>query len=175
MRQLTFILAAGLLLLMLIADSGMRPRAQAQSGATADPNSKTFLETGAKRADKTAARPGAGLSKPDPALQGRVLQNYGKLPLSFEANQGQTDPRVKFLSRGSGYTLFLTGDEAVLTLKKQGARRQKPEGSRQSAAVVGRQLRRSIENRQSKTENPAVLTRKRVGASSSVSIAAADE
>lgn len=34
----------------------------------------------------------------------------------FEANQGQTDPRVKFLSRGHGYGLFLTTDEAVLNL-----------------------------------------------------------
>src|SRR5208282_4161742 len=37
-----------------------------------------------------------------------------KLPLSFEANQGQTDSRVRFLSRGREYSLFLTGDEAVL-------------------------------------------------------------
>jgi hypothetical protein len=28
--------------------------------------------------------------------------------MSFEANKGQTDEKVKFLSRGSGYTLFLT-------------------------------------------------------------------
>ena len=44
----------------------------------------------------------SGLSKPDPKTQGRILENYGKLPLSFEANRGQTDARVKFLSRGSG-------------------------------------------------------------------------
>ena len=43
------------------------------------------------------------------------VENYGKLPLSFEANQGQTDSRVDFLSRGSGYTLFLTPAEAVLS------------------------------------------------------------
>ncbi len=43
-----------------------------------------------------------------------VHDAYGKLPLAFEANQGQTDPRVKFISRGSGYTLFLTSSEAVL-------------------------------------------------------------
>ena len=51
------------------------------------------------------------------------------LPLSFEPNQGQTDSRVKFLSRGSGYTLFLTGDEAVLSLRSQesGVRSQKQE------------------------------------------------
>lgn len=45
-----------------------------------------------------------------------ILDQYGRLPLSFEANQGQTDGRVKFLSRTSGYSLFLTEDEAVLTL-----------------------------------------------------------
>jgi hypothetical protein len=39
--------------------------------------------------------------------------------LYFEPNRGQTDPQVKFLSRGSGYTLFLTrGAEAVLVLRK---------------------------------------------------------
>ena len=45
-----------------------------------------------------------------------VVEAYGKLPLSFEANQGQTDGQVTFLSRGSGYTLFLTQREAVLAL-----------------------------------------------------------
>ena len=39
------------------------------------------------------------------------------LPLFFEPNQGQTDPRVKFMARGSGYGLFLTADEAVLELR----------------------------------------------------------
>ena len=43
--------------------------------------------------------------------------DYGNLPMRFEANQGQTDPSVKFLSRGSGYTLFLTATDAVLSLQ----------------------------------------------------------
>jgi hypothetical protein len=56
---------------------------------------------------------------PAPAkAEGRLAANYGKLALSFEVNQGQTDQRVKFLSRGRGYALFLTGDEAVLRLRK---------------------------------------------------------
>src|SRR5688572_10237177 len=42
---------------------------------------------------------------------------YGHLPLNFEANQRQTDSRVKFISRGDGYNLFLTSTEAVLVLK----------------------------------------------------------
>lgn len=32
--------------------------------------------------------------------------SYARIPLSFEANQGQVDPAVRFLSKGSGYTLF---------------------------------------------------------------------
>lgn len=48
----------------------------------------------------------------------KVLENYGKFPLRFEANRGQTDEQVKFLSRGSGYTLFLTSTEAVMVLEK---------------------------------------------------------
>jgi hypothetical protein len=51
-------------------------------------------------------------------VKAQVQASYGKLPLSFEANQGQTDAQVKFLSRGNGYTLFLTPSEAVLRLKK---------------------------------------------------------
>lgn len=47
----------------------------------------------------------------------RVQESYGKLPLAFEANRGQTDGQVQFFSRGSGYSLFLTSTEAVLRLK----------------------------------------------------------
>ncbi len=43
---------------------------------------------------------------------------YGHLPLSFEANLGQTALSVKFLSRGQGYNLFLTSTEAVLALTR---------------------------------------------------------
>src|SRR5262249_10583446 len=57
-------------------------------------------------------------------LQG-AMAGYGQLPLSFEMNQGQTDPQVNFLARGSGYALFLTPGEAVLSLQKTG----KPDAS----------------------------------------------
>ncbi len=54
-----------------------------------------------------------------PPARARLVEGYGRLPLRFEANSGQTDARVKFLSRGRGYTMFLTGDEAVLSLRSQ--------------------------------------------------------
>ncbi len=53
-----------------------------------------------------------------PADRDVMRSSYGKLPMSFEANTAQTDTRVKFLSRGNGYALFLTKDEAVITLRK---------------------------------------------------------
>lgn len=46
--------------------------------------------------------------------------NQGKQPISFEANLGQTDAQVRYLSRGPGYSLFLTPAEAVLSLRTAG-------------------------------------------------------
>src|SRR5437868_4834261 len=48
--------------------------------------------------------------------ESKVDQVFGKLDLAFERNEGQIDPKVKFFSRGEGYGLFLTPDEAVLRL-----------------------------------------------------------
>jgi len=61
-----------------------------------------------------------------------IAEAYGKLPLAFEVNQGQTDRRVKFLSRSNGYTLFLTSKEAVLSLKKSS---QQSSGSQHAAGL----------------------------------------
>jgi len=70
-----------------------------------------------------------GLSEPDSGVQAKVAESYGKLPLSFAANQGQTDGRVKFLSRTGAYALFLTGDEAVLAFSGKRAKDPAPKGA----------------------------------------------
>ena len=62
-------------------------------------------------------------TEPDVATKTTLQAAYGQLPLSFEANQGQSDAQVQFLARGRGYSLFLTATEAVLAL------RQEPEAS----------------------------------------------
>jgi uncharacterized repeat protein (TIGR01451 family) len=41
---------------------------------------------------------------------------FGRLPLSFEVNQGQADARVRFLARGQGYGIFLTDNGAAFSL-----------------------------------------------------------
>jgi len=56
----------------------------------------------------------------------RLVETYGSLPLSFELNQGQTDNQVRFLSRGPGYSVFLTPTEAVLALGKTVADKAEP-------------------------------------------------
>ena len=55
------------------------------------------------------------------ATHADIQEKYGKLPLGFEANQGQADSQVRFIARGSGYSLFLTNSAAVLALTKAGA------------------------------------------------------
>ena len=71
-----------------------------------------------------ALAPAATAADPSSAAKAKVQSNYGKLPLSFEANQGQTDSKVKFLVRGRGYALFLTPTEAVLSLGNPQAQAQ---------------------------------------------------
>ena len=45
------------------------------------------------------------------AANKRRLDVYGALPLTFEVNQGQADPRVDFLSRSREYTWFFSPTE----------------------------------------------------------------
>ena len=51
----------------------------------------------------------------------RVDASYGKRPLSFEPNRGQTDPTVQFLARGSQYTVLLQPTAATLVLSREDA------------------------------------------------------
>jgi len=68
------------------------------------------------------------------AQPGRVFASLGGLPLGFEANQGQTDPQVKYMARGNGYRLFLTATDAVFAL------RSSPKAGMDRAAAVSMHL-----------------------------------
>ncbi len=73
----------------------------------------------AESASPPAGRPISG-SPADPLVQRTsAAATYNKAPLSFEANHGQADARVKFLTRGVGYELHLTSTQAVLQLQKK--------------------------------------------------------
>jgi hypothetical protein len=74
-------------------------------------------------ANSFASQPGAVM----PAGRDRVQASYAALPMAFEQNQGQTDAQVKYMARGNGYTLFLTANDAVFSLRSRSA------GSKSSA------------------------------------------
>ncbi len=84
----------------------------------------------------------AAKAGPLPAGHGAPVSKSFSLPLFFEPNQGQTAPPVKFLAHGAGYSLFLTADEAVLTLQPSAVSHQpsavNPE--RPSPAVIRMRL-----------------------------------
>jgi hypothetical protein len=69
------------------------------------------------------------------ALRGRVASNYDKLSLRFEPNRGQTNPKVKFLSRNALYTLFLSNSEAVFSFADP-ATTAKPTGTARAPIVA---------------------------------------
>ena len=61
-----------------------------------------------------------------PAARSRIQASYAALPLAFEQNQGQTDAQVKYVARGNGYTLFLTANDAVFSLRARPAASESP-------------------------------------------------
>ena len=67
-----------------------------------------------------------------------------RLPLIFEPNQGQTTPQVQFLAHGAGHGLFLTGDGAVLSMRRSGRRpeiiRMVLDGANKNPAASGDEL-----------------------------------
>jgi hypothetical protein len=58
------------------------------------------------------------------------------LPMLFESNEGQTDPDVKFVSRGDNYTLSLTDDAALFTIDER-VLSVRPAGAGRGSSVRG--------------------------------------
>lgn len=77
----------------------------------------TVLVMAAPRAMQLSVSSGKASQKEE-SKGAQLRVSHAELPLSFEPNLGQSERQVKFLSRGSGYKLFLTADEAVLLLEK---------------------------------------------------------
>ncbi|MEP7336366.1 MAG: hypothetical protein ABI977_01260, partial [Acidobacteriota bacterium] len=95
--------------------------------------SSTFART-INKAPRTSA------TTPEAATKARVAENYGKLPLSFEANEGQFNNQARFVSRGHGYNLALTRTSAALSLRSNDGRavvEMQPLNSNPNPAITG--------------------------------------
>ncbi|HEV8483893.1 MAG TPA: SBBP repeat-containing protein, partial [Blastocatellia bacterium] len=107
------------------------------------------------------------------ASTANVSARYGKLPLSFEVNRGQTDDQVKFVARGAGYALFLTSTEAVLQLRNEDSGAPKKDPLPRSSKFENPESA----NRSSKSKGPqsAVLRMKLVDSNPTPHAAGLDE
>lgn len=111
----------------------------------------SLLSVASDLPEQTSQNPGAR-----PMAQGSTAS----LPLFFEANRGQTDPRVRFLSRSTGYTLFLTPSEITLVESRT------VPGGRQTLAAFAKDAN---------TVPPAVVRMKLVGGRPSPELKGVDE
>src|SRR5260221_2967870 len=78
-------------------------------------NSVPLINSSAPIASPSAMSPVKAAT--DPKAQARILDSYGKLPLSFAAHHGQAAGQLKLSSRTAAYTLLLTGEQAGLALR----------------------------------------------------------
>ncbi len=126
--------------------------------------------------------PAAGAATP--AQEAQVQESFGKLPLYFEQNVGQTDAQVHFFARGHGYGLFLTSTEAVMVLQKPveavgdvgGGMLSRP--CLEQAMVsdcLGRESMAPAATAQDAQEPPAVVRLQLAGASATPAVTGRDE
>ncbi len=124
------------------------------------PGSRSMLAANGRGVGKSSRSAATGPAAR--ASRRRVLglaAAYRRRRAAFEVNLGQTNRRVLFLSRGSGYTLFLTTRAAVLLLQR----------ARMADAASG------SETAQSPARGPAVLRMRLIGANGRARIFGLDE
>jgi hypothetical protein len=66
--------------------------------------------------------------------------------MAFEANQGQTDARVHYVARADGYTLFLTSNEAVMSLASDSVLRIRMTGAKSNPQVRANDVLPGVSN-----------------------------
>jgi len=116
----------------------------------------------------------ASLAQPGtvtPAARGRVQANYAALPLAFEQNLGQADARVKYMARGNGYTLFLTANDAVFSLRSRSAQSESSSVRR----VPELRAKNSMGQRSAQKDSTAVVRMRLVGGNLLAKVSASDQ
>ncbi len=89
-------------------------------------------------------------------VRAKAALQMTNLPLRFEANAGQWDPRVRFRARQAGATLFLTDEGMTISLHDE-----KPADAMRSATPDEQRLARDEARRESKS---SAITMRLVGA-----------
>lgn len=80
---------------------------------------------------------------PPPAVVSSLKSAYGHLPMYFEPNDGQFDPKVRYVARGAGATLALTGTDVLMMISR--GQRSRVDGTRGLEAQLKAPERREME------------------------------
>ncbi len=83
-----------------------------------------ILPAGLFRAVRAGEKEITRSTKVAPSVE-QVGEQLANQSVEFEENRGQFDKRVRYQSRGAGYSLFLTADEAVYVLPMPNAEEEK--------------------------------------------------
>ena len=129
---------------------------------------------GTPKSERQATAPSSlKFSSPDDsAANARLVESYGKLPLSFELNQGQARSEVRFLTRGAGYAVLLTQGEVLLSLSSRTSRPSSQTEARRTPSLLAPPSPTSTNNRQ---ETTTLLRMKLAGASYAAAPVGLDE
>jgi uncharacterized repeat protein (TIGR01451 family) len=127
--------ALGLLLALACLASSARV-------SSTDTASRTAAGVNSSSIHHSSQTPAATADAKEEAARVRASEAYGKLPLHFEANRGQAEPEVKYISRGSRHALHLTETGARLALHdaetgRNAALHLKMIGANDAPAVTG--------------------------------------
>lgn len=148
-KPLSVFVPSLVMIVMLLSASWPGPAVHARAGAGESVGSSRRPEWAGTSVEPV-------LTTRDQAALPRVSEVYGKLPLTFEANRGQFDSRVKFVSRGGRHSLFLTSTEAVLVLSKSVSKNKFPNSATRDLAHE-RAIAERLPTRMAANERPAAL------------------
>lgn len=71
------------------------------------------------------------------ANKAQLIENFGKIPLSFTINEGQYDPQVKFVTRGSGCDMFFTQEGTTFLLRRETQESAEKRAQQRSVVYAG--------------------------------------
>lgn len=119
------------------AGLGSQPPAAVSVTGAGRAAEQALLMTAGTQTTNPAPRPSAPTADPRRAVETSSADNPLQAPVSYEVNEGQTNPAVQFLTRGPGYTLFLTSGAAVLSFGDGAVIRMRLTGANPTPQVVG--------------------------------------
>ena len=173
-RRITFLLFTALFLLAL---TGLL-----WSGLSTSPSKRGDAKSNASRLtdralNGTTSNIGSTSTTSDEAHKARLGEAYGRMPLSFEENAGQTNKEVKFLARVQDYQLYLTPTEAVISLDRDSATEAEGREQTNKDASMNVALRRkhTLASKGWRFPSPSVLRMSLVGANKNPSITGDEE